>query len=52
MNKLDRWATRHRILASAIATAIVFGCLYAANQIDRANTAEIRMQMAYTRGAT
>jgi copper homeostasis protein CutC len=52
MNKLDRWAARHRVLASAIATAIVFGCLYAANQIDRANTAEIRMQMMASRSWT
>ncbi|WP_157130333.1 hypothetical protein [Burkholderia pseudomallei] len=52
MNKLDRWAARHRILAVAITTGIVFGCLYAANQIDRANTTKLRMQMMTSRNWT
>ncbi|MBR8182148.1 hypothetical protein KDW54_07025 [Burkholderia ambifaria] len=52
MRKLDRWATRHRILASAIAAVIVFGCLYAADQIDRDNTAALRMQMMTPRSWT
>lgn len=52
MNKLDRWAARHRILASATVSAIVFGCLYAANRIDRASTTELRMQMMASRNWT
>ncbi|VWB08259.1 hypothetical protein [Burkholderia lata] len=52
MNKLARWAARHQILAATIATGIVFGCLYAADRIDRANTAELRMQMMAPRSWT
>lgn len=45
MRALDRWAARHKIIATIAAAAIVFTCLYLASEIDQSNDVAIRWQM-------
>ena len=52
MRWLDRIDARHPILTRAAMLLIAFACLYWGVQMDKANTAAIRFEMAAARSAT
>lgn len=51
-DQLDDLAKRHKIIAGLMTLAIVVVCLALSSEMDKANDAALRWQMAAARSAT